>query len=415
MLGSTASSTLEFTKPTSSTRMMAALCPLLACKDYKGKKVEEIRRSGSPVQSHAYKQHVEIDGRRDRREGRGDERKKRLYEKEQEIEGDRPAHAWTLARGISRRSPVGELLHVKGCPFEDDRVRGRYVCRAHYSEHSCSGPSCALIHAKASRVPYGTSSESSCPVVELLTFRKEELEFKDPCVAGTRGPEASYGALGRESGPGRGCRPRTEEELDAVALVLKSCLPAMIAHFSTLLTDEFLRQYEVADCGQAPVAGPQSWTEFCTADRVRFGGRAELGLAGEWQASVVREATLRSAVAVSTLAMGELFSSRTLVLMCFDKTRTRHNQWSMLATHIHLHVNQPEFAKGLAGSDLESSLPLMVAVTLDKYTSCAASDKKRAGWGRSVVTIDSQVTRPQRARDLRGDLSPGTSVQPLLS
>lgn len=58
--------------------------------------------------------------------------------------------------------------------------------------------------------------------------------------------------------------------------------------------------------------------------------------------------------------------------MCFDKTRTRHNQWSTLPTYIHLHVNQPEFVQRLLpNSDLGSTLPVVVMVTLDKYISDA--------------------------------------------
>ncbi|KAK2813468.1 hypothetical protein Q5P01_000837 [Channa striata] len=277
----------------------------------------------------------------------------------------------------------------KGCPFEDGRVPGSYVCRAHCSEHSCSGHSCALIHAMASRVPYGTSSESSCPVAELLTFRKEELEFRDPWAAGTRGPEASYGALGRaESGPGRGCRPSTEEELDAVALVLKSCLPAMIALFSTLLTDEFLREYEVADRGQAPVAGPQSWTArmFRAADRVRFGGRAELGLAGEWQASVRREATPGARGRGSRLP-------------------ARASRGSSAS---------PSSQKGRRAT--RRSLPLVVAVTLDEYVSRAASDGGASGMGTERLDdgLSNDTTAEStssRGRSLAREVRPSTPLE----
>ncbi|AWP03449.1 Hypothetical protein SMAX5B_021823 [Scophthalmus maximus] len=197
----------------------------------------------------------------------------------------------------------------------------------------------------------------------------------------------------------------------------------MIALFSTILTDRFIREYEVVDRGRVPVTSCQSWTTRIvrTADEIRFRGRAApLGLAEfENRASVVQDATLKSAAAVSTLfesceakiqrfvkkmvckhndkhacredfytavimvtlclfpylkhrALGELFSNRTLVLMCFDKTRTRHSQWSALATRVHLHVNQPGFAQRLAKSDLRRHLPSVVTATLGEYISRAA-------------------------------------------
>ncbi|KAK2814519.1 hypothetical protein Q5P01_000318 [Channa striata] len=240
----------------------------------------------------------------------------------------------------------------------------------------------------ASRVPCGTwrilVSRGG-----LLTFRKR-AGVQRPVGAGTRGPEASYGAGGPAPvGPGRGCRPSTEEELDAVALVLKSCLPAMIALFSTLLTDEFLREYEVADRGQAPVAGPQSWTArmFRAADRVRFGGRAELGLAGEWQASVVREATLRSAVAVSTL-----FASREPRIERFVKRMVcRHNDkrakradfytaWSTLATPRSPAVNQPSSPKG--SREATSKEPTPAWSRWRWASACRVPPRtEAAGWG----------------------------------
>ncbi|KAJ8009907.1 hypothetical protein DPEC_G00069040 [Dallia pectoralis] len=71
--------------------------------------------------------------------------------------------------------------------------------------------------------------------------------------------------------------------------------------------------------------------------------------------------------------LGDLFNNKTLVLMCFDKTRSRHSQWSTLSTYIHLHANQPEFVnRVLSGSNLGTSLPIVVTVTLDKYMSDAS-------------------------------------------
>ncbi|KAK2814394.1 hypothetical protein Q5P01_000522 [Channa striata] len=177
---------------------------------------------------------------------------------------------------------------------------------------------------------------------------------------------------------------------------------------------------------------------------------------GEWQASVVREATLRArwrvravrlaraeigavkrmvcrhsdkreeadfytAVIMVTLcffpylkhrALGELFSNRTLVLMCFDKTRTRHNQWSTLATPFT--CREPaEFAKRLAGRP-RKSLPLRGRGGVGR-NACRVPPRteEAAGWGgRLGGGLSSDRDRETRA--LGGDPSPGRSVHPLL-
>ncbi|KAK2811895.1 hypothetical protein Q5P01_000117 [Channa striata] len=90
--------------------------------------------------------------------------------------------------------------------------------------------------------------------------------------------------------------------------------------------------------------------------------------------------------------------------------------WSTLATHVHLHVNQPEFAKRLAGSDLERSLPLVVAVTLDEYVSRAASDGGASGMGTERLDdgLSNDTTAEStssRGRSLAREVRPSTPLE----
>lgn len=248
--------------------------------------------------------------------------------------------------------------------------------------------------------------------------------------------EMGYGAIEYEPETGLCC-----SEVDGNHLILKASLPVMIALFSTALTEEFGRQYEIIDKNQGVNTSSStpsfSWMAkiFELAEVIQFKTKPELRCSGE-MSSVVKDAVLKSAVAISTLfnsrnnkinrfmkkvtckyndkhakradfytmvvmlalcffpylkhrVLGDLFNNRTLVIMCFDKTRTRHNQWSTLSTHIHLHVNQPEFVKRVqSNSDLGSSLPVVVTVTLEKYISDASYSENESSMSHSQTPRD---------------------------
>ena len=293
------------------------------------------------------------------------------------------------------------------------------------SRHVCSDVSCSLIKAMVTRTRYQASSlESSCPVTALLIFHKPQVEFRGPYYMPDRGDSIENGYGATEHAPVPVLCYSEEEEQDVNHLILKASLPAMISLFSTALTHRFGRQYEIVDKCQRSNTSPNtpsfSWMAktFELAEAIQFTARPQLCCSRE-MSSVVKDAVLKSAVAISTLfnsrddkinrfmkkltckyndrcakrddfhtmvvmltlcffpylkhrVLGELFNNRALVLMCFDKTRTRHNQWSTLATHIHLHVNRPEIVRRLLfNSDLGGSLPVVVSVTLDKYISDA--------------------------------------------
>lgn len=302
------------------------------------------------------------------------------------------------------------------CSFRD-HIQG-YVCRTHCSRHICSDVSCSLIQTMVTRTRYQTNLlESSCPVTALLVFHKPQVEFRGSYYMPDRGDsiENGYGAIEHAPVP-----VLCYSEEDSNHLILKASLPAMIALFSTALSHEFSRQYEIVDKSQRlntlPNTPSFSWMAkiFELAEAIQFTAKPELSCSEE-MSLVVKDAVLKSTVAISTLfdsrddkinrfmkrlkckyndkyakrahfhtmvvmltlcffpylkhrVLGELFNNRALVLMCFDKTRTRHHQWSTLSTHIHLHVNRPEIVRRvLSNSDLGCSLPVVVTVTLEKY------------------------------------------------
>lgn len=306
------------------------------------------------------------------------------------------------------------------CSFRDN-VHG-YLCRAHCTRHVCTGFSCAMVKQMATRTQYRTEGVSACPVTDLLVFHKPQMEFRGAYYMPNRDDvlELGYGGLECESATGL-CRT----ELEGNQIILKASLPAMIALFSTALSDRFAREYESQNNARGPPnvssgAACSSWMTivFDLAKEIELKPRAELSCRRD-NTPIVREAALKSAAAMVTLfesrnekiarfmkklvckyndkhrertefyamvimvtlcffpylkhrVLGEVFNNRTLVIMCFDKTITKHSQWSTLSTHIHLHVNQPEFVKGvLLNSDLATALPVIVTVTLDKYMSDA--------------------------------------------
>ena len=307
-----------------------------------------------------------------------------------------------------------------GCSFRD-HIQG-YVCRTHCSRHLCSVSSCSLIKNMVAHTHRGPS-ESPCPVADLLLFHKPQLEFRGPCDIPERGAsiQTGYGAMEYEPGPSL-----RHWEMDSNDPVLKASIALALALFSTMLTPDFCRQYEIIDRSQGSNISTTNgmsvlWMAkvFELAELIQSNPEPELHCSRE-MSSVVKEAVLKNTVAISTLfdsrdrniarfmkkvtckynhkhtkgaefytmiimltlclfphlrhrVLDSLFNNRTLVLMCFDKTRTRHSQWSTLSTHIHLHVNRREFQKRvLTNRDLYSFLPVVLAVTLDNYIASAS-------------------------------------------
>lgn len=219
-------------------------------------------------------------------------------------------------------------------------------------------------------------------------------------------------------------------DVDEHALIVKASLPVMIALFSTVLTEEFGMQYRITEESQrlntSSTNTSFSWMTriFELAEVIAFNANPELGY-NIVMPSVVKDAVTKSTVAMSTLfsscdkkinlftkrlsgkyndkharridfytmvvmlalcffpylkhrILGDLFNTRTLVIMCFDKTLTKHSKWSTLSTCIHMHVNQPDFIKRvLSHNNLDNFLPVVVTVTLEKYISDASCSAKQ--------------------------------------
>ncbi|KAE8277786.1 hypothetical protein D5F01_LYC24197 [Larimichthys crocea] len=318
------------------------------------------------------------------------------------------------------------------------------------------------------------SSECSCPVVTLLDFHKPQVEFRGPYYMPDKGDsiEMGYGAIECQPDGPLSCVTEAEQN----HLVLKAGLPVMVALFSTLLTKEFLSQYEMEERSQglSSNAPRSSWmARICElAEAIRLKPKPELPCSRD-MASVVKDAVLRSAVAISTLynshddkiksfmrkvtckyndksatrvdfytmvvmlalclfpylkhrILGDRFNNRTLVILCFDKTLTKHHHWSTLATHIHRHVNRPESRCGVLsdGRDLCDFLPVVATVTLEKYISEAsyssAEDDQMSLSQTSPRGDYSQGARGDQTDARRADCSPlcrktETETEPLVT
>nr|BBA49236.1 hypothetical protein [Oryzias latipes] len=342
------------------------------------------------------------------------------------------------------------------CAFDDRYIPGCYVCSAHLSKHSCSGFDCALVRAMAARVSYASASgEFSCPVVGLAAFRREDPDFRGPWYSGTEAT-VGYGALEvdpRTGGPRGG--PWVEDQCGVSARVLKSCLPAMIALFSTVLTREFADEYRTVERGEGQVPSQRCrWTSrvFRLAGCIEFRTVGERVRADLGDLGTVRDAALKSAAAVSTLfcspearikrfvkkmvnkqsdkhsrrdgfytlvimaslcffpylklaVLSEMFDNRTLVLMFFDKTLARHNQWSMLSTNVHLHVKRPQFQRALADADPGRLLPLVVRAALDDYVSLSGQSSELKCLPATVRAASQSEPRSEKM-ETRSDAAP---------
>lgn len=300
------------------------------------------------------------------------------------------------------------------CCFRDN-IEG-FVCYAHSCRHVCNSSSCSFL--KNMLLCNGCDPELldvTCPVEALSLFHKPEVELRTPFYKHGRedNTDMSYRAL--KSQP---CVSFTYTDACKEHLILKSCLPVLIALFSTMLSKGFAMKYRILDRNNDLSALPRGLRGLCTdkifqlADAVSSSVTFELPCSAD-MAPIVKEATLKTAVAIASLFESrerkiERFMKRvacscdgrprtqvdfytnivmltlcmfpylkhrglsdmcerTLVLMCFDKTRTRHSEWSTLATHIHLHAKQPAFMKRVCrNKDLWNVLPVVVSVTLDK-------------------------------------------------
>ncbi|KAK2814230.1 hypothetical protein Q5P01_000677 [Channa striata] len=328
MLGSTASSTLEFTKPAVyQDESRSVLCwPARITRE----RVAEIRRSGSRVQSRLQ---TTRGSRWGVARGGKEMRKQRLYGKGNRSRGDRPAPHGTLARGINRRSPVGELLRGEGMSLRRrPRPRELRVPRALQR---------ALLFGPQLRLDTRHGLSGSVRDFErilvsrggLLTFRKR---------AGVQRPVGRWDSGTRS---------------------------------------------ELRRAGTRRV-GPGS---RLSAEHRRGARR------GRPRAEIVSPRDDRPLLHSPHRRVPP--DNRTLVLMCFDKTRTGTTSGPTLATPRSPAVNQPSSPKGSRG-DLERAYPCVVAVALGECVSRAASDGGSGGMGRASWRRTVERPRPRNLRAL---------------
>lgn len=320
----------------------------------------------------------------------------------------------------------------RACVFSDDAAG--YVCRDHRSVHVCSTAGCGLLRSMVDWTKRDAPPSSECPVEQLLVFRKPHVEFRSSyCVPYSQGAECGYGGVECDSGP----RAASHHDPDTNQIILTASVPVTVSLFATLLTPRFREEYRRVHQGTgsniASTGAPRSsWmtTTLSLAREVAFAPDFSLACSGE-SLGVIRDAATRNAAALSTLfdckdgnisrfmrkmackytekqahrtefnamvimvtlclfpylqhrVLGDEFDNRTVVIMFFDKAITKHNQWSSLSTHIHLHANDVSFVRRvMTGTGKGTVLPSVVTATLDTCIRSAPSgdDKCYSGTG----------------------------------
>ena len=102
---------------------------------------------------------------------------------------------------------------------------------------------------------------------------------------------------------------------------------------------------------------------------------------------------------VNTRTLLPCIDNKTLVLMCFDKKLSKHNQWSKLSIMIHLHVKNKKFTDALS-KPVYDRVPAIVRATVEKYMSEASYHENcdNSVLGTSTAT-DSRTQQPEVRRD----------------
>lgn len=355
----------------------------------------------------------------------------------QDRKKDRKRRADTQKTAMGSRDPGANLLPMgliddpqwvsycveNACTFSSSEALG-HVCHDHCSRHVCSGPGCTLVRdmvdwTKRKRLP-----PPECPVEQLLVFRKPQVEFRASYHMPSRDLSLELGYGGLEFTSGQNTAPPRNTDLNQ--MILTASLPVTVALFATLLTRDFSDEYRHVhyDRGSTSTSigvlcSPWMAITLSLAKEVAFRSAFPLRCSRE-HLSVIRDAAFGNAVAVSTLfdckegkinrfmrklagkynekhasrtgfytmvamvslclfpylkhrVLGTMFDNRNLVIMFFDKTTTKHNQWSTLSTHVHRHANDAAFAKRvhLTNPDKRKRLPTAVSAILDTYISNA--------------------------------------------
>lgn len=331
--------------------------------------------------------------------------------------GSRDPLAHLLSAGLIDDPQWVSYCVEHACRFSSEAAG--YVCRDHCSRHVCSTAGCSLLRNMVDWTKRATAPPSECPVEQLLVFRKLQVEFRSSYYIPYRdhGAECGYGGVECDSGL-NAVSPR---DPDANQIILTASVPVTVALFATILTPQFHEEYQRVhhDTGSSITttgASRSSWmaATLSLAREVAFTSEFSLTCSRE-ALGVVRDAAMRNAAALSTLfdckdgninrfmrkmackynekhvhrtgfnamvimvslclfpylkhrVLGDMFDNRTVVIMFFDKAITKHNQWSSLSTHIHLHANDVSFVKRvLTDSGKRNTLPSVITATLDTY------------------------------------------------
>ena len=323
-----------------------------------------------------------------------------------------------------------------------------YTCVRHNSKHTCNGITCKTVMEMSNRRKLNLDS-SECHIAKLSAFRQVDVEYRDHFYnPGKHSCDRGYESIVCDFGERRGVPKRTSNyEL------LKSCVPALIALYSTIFSKDFLavyvavhKQQTLRDQGSG-VVNTTSWTRQILKLTTDFDGKT-MNLPCEASlCDVVKEAVYKTVMAVITLfgqcdkdvkkftnklvckhkktKRREFYTmivilalcffpylnvntqtllpcndNKTLVRMCFDKKLSKHNQWSKLSIMIHLHVKNKKFTHTLSKPLVYNRVPAIVHATVEKFMSEASyrenCDNPVLG---TPTTANSRTRQPDIRRD----------------
>lgn len=324
-----------------------------------------------------------------------------------------------------------------------------YVCPRHNALHRCNNRDvCVLVNNMSTTDATARRDDRECRVALSSLFRAPEVEFCGAYYVNN----ANNAADGYGSVHVTRCVTSQNNDMEAHVPLLKAAVPALVMLFATLETEDFKRDYQRVARNKSTWhcphgTGHSPWTNAVIDQTKRLleGSLPVTARIPTAAAAAVKDVASRSAVALCTLfdsphkiilrfmckvaskyhglekseldfyvfvIMAALctfpylnhelcarLDVKILVVMCFDKTVTKHNQWSRFSTYVHQHANRPTFLARVARREAAHAwLPTIIRKTIDDcvmkltITSPPRDDKQRSPPGGNEDVLDDAPT-----------------------
>lgn len=293
-----------------------------------------------------------------------------------------------------------------------------YVCPWHKAVHRCNNhETCLLVNNMSIDTCTRDDDRGECRVAKSASFRAPEVEYGCAYyVPNTDNAADGYGSVHVTRGV-----VTQNHDMEARVPIIKTAVPVILALFATMESKEFKHDYQRVARNKSTWhcphgTGQSPWTNAVIALTKFFMNASPPTTSSfSFSASVLnamKDMASRSAVALSTLFdspfniivrfmrkvtckyhdletselefyvliimaalctfpylrhdMCDVLDVKILVVMCFDKTVTKHDQWSRLSTYVHQHANRPDFIKRIDNA-AHLWLPTIIRKTIDDY------------------------------------------------